>query len=117
MVLCKHTENRPLCVSCVFALEQRLFSMAVKKMKKLHKILLIIIVVEFAIIRILKLFNVSATTFWGNLLGIIFFFLPILILLYLLAKDSSNKKTQITYISILIFIIFCIIGGCIARVI
>lgn len=70
-------------------------------MKKVYRVLLGILLIEFGILFVLNKMNVVVQSFIGKSIGAIICLLPLLILLFLLGHDSelSKKKRVLSIIA------------------
>ena len=63
-------------------------------MKKRYKYLLSVFIIEFIIVSILNERNISVKSWLWNAIGIIIFFLPLLILFFQLGRDEKLQKEK-----------------------
>ena len=87
-------------------------------MKKIYKVLLGLFGIEWIYVIVLSEANVQITSFLGKTVGIILFFAPIVVLLYLTSKDeeiSAGKRKMAKLF--LVFWIFCFSAGMIIEAI
>ncbi len=86
-------------------------------MKKHYKILSIIVLIEFIIIFIMRQNNVKIESFIGSALGVLVFFLPIQIMLFLLSRDTDASNGKRVFAKIMFwFINLCYICTVIAGI-
>jgi hypothetical protein len=78
-------------------------------MKTIHKILLLIFVIEVFTVRLLGEMGLWVNTLWVDAIGAFFVFLPIWLIVILSIKDpmaSKNKKIVLSSIGLFIFIAY-----------
>ena len=81
-------------------------------MKKIYKILILVIAVEFFILSILNKLEIKALSWIGKTVGVIFCFLPLQILLFCLCRDENiTVKKRIWFVIVFWFINICILLG------
>ena len=82
-------------------------------MKKRYKYLLSVFIIEFIIVSILNERNISVKSWLGNAIGIIIFFLPLLILFFQLGRDEKlTEGKRLCFKIAFWFIIICYLLGC-----
>lgn len=85
-------------------------------MKKKYKILLIIFGIEYLFVSILNKSNIKIDSVIGTILGLVLFFAPIVVLLYLLGKDMEiSPKYRILSKILNVFILVSFIAGFIVK--
>ena len=81
-------------------------------MKKIHKVLLMLFLFNFLCISILKKNGISFDSWVIAAIGSLLFFIPLIVLLFLIGKDPEiNKSKRIVAISFAVFILFCYLMG------
>ena len=86
-------------------------------MKKKYKVALIIFGIEYLCISVLNKYNIKIDSVIGTILGLMLFFAPIVVLLFLLSKDKeiADKYRILAKISN-VFIIVCCIASFIVKI-
>lgn len=85
-------------------------------MKKRHKLLIGILLVEYSLIAVLNQLSIQINSKIGIMVGIVLLFAPILVLLYLLSRDFQiSVKYRIMSRILFFFITICCLAGVIVR--
>lgn len=95
-----------------------LFKTEDNSMKRKYKILAYCIGVEIFIIYMLNALEFSIKTWIGNALGVVAFFLPVQILLFMVSRDENCSKKKRIFCKIIFWhIIGCFLGATIVTLI
>lgn len=86
-------------------------------MKRIYKIILGVIGIEYLYIIILNKFNVKIDSVIGTILGVALFFAPIIILFFLLGKDEEvDNKYRILVKVLNVCILACCLVGFVIKI-
>lgn len=86
-------------------------------MKKKYKILIGVIGIEWLCVLILSEMEIQIDSLIGGMLGLMVFFVPVLLLLYLLTKDDNiSPKNRILSKVFFVFIIVSCFAGIVVKI-